>query len=231
MEILSDHAGGYAVKKEESYNSGKNATPDIFVTDNSGVCVAIELKMRKLLAKARFGENPVDSAIGEFSEIAKGIYQLWKYLEDSEREVIPQGVRASDQTRLLLVCMEEWLGMSDLVTQAVLDQANEIADSKGLSKGPHIRRYVHYCLLDDLEYILSLGDTSDLVEVLDRAVEEKFIGWSVSSVRDEVFNNVPPKREFGLHCTNRIGDVLEWWNAFEDAAIARRRILSLDKHS
>lgn len=227
-EILTDHCAQYEVKNEVRYNGGRNVTPDVLLTTQNGVRVAFELKMRKMLARARFSENPVQSSIEDFSEVAKGFYQLWKYVEDSRSQSVPENVRAADSTHLVLVCMDEWLGMSEMIAGAVLEQAHAIADRKGLSKDPNVRRKVHFCLLDDLEYVLSLGDAADLTAVLDRASDERFAGWSISSIRDEVFRDAPPSREFGMACTDRIGQVLSWWEAFEADAKRRQADIVVD---
>jgi hypothetical protein len=217
-ETLKDRAEGFDVLREVKYGTPQRATPDLFLKDAAGVKIAMELKSRKLPVIARFGEDPVAEAEDAFKEIAKGICQLWKYIEDSISDDVPLEVRANDATSLVLVCLEEWLGMSDPVDELVRDRAHAIADEKGISKDANVRRYVQFCTADDLEYVLEKGDVNDFVNVIEQSSLLKYKGWGISSIRDDVLGKKKRDDEAGSRTRGKIGEILNWWNeSFTDA--------------
>lgn len=214
-EIFSEHADDFEVKTEMVYGKTQLRTPDLFLKQGQSVSVALELKSRKLSINAKYGGDPVSDAEGSFDEIANGIFQLWKYAQDSSRQLVPSDVCASSTTRLVLLTLDDWLGMSKPVVDEVLVRAHSLADNKGIQKGTAIRRYVHFCTIDDVEQILNKGDIGDFVKVLDFALDARFKGWSLTSVRNELIGRAGLPEKEPLNSFVKISKTLPWWGEFE----------------
>ena len=182
--IFNDHAGDFSIANEIKYYKPVRLTPDLFIVDKGNVVAAFELKSRKLSAAARFNDDPTKDAEEAYREIAKGIYQLWKYAEDSDNQTVPLGVRASNSTELVLLTLDDWIGRSPKVLKEIFSLANKFADEKFVSKSGHIRRAVSICTTSEIEIVLSKGPLEKLISALGASHAEKYRGWMISTVCD-----------------------------------------------
>lgn len=208
---LADPDGVFQVFREQKYNGEQRATPDLFLTLKGSVKIAFELKSRKLPAIARFGEDPIMQADGPFSEIANGICQLWKYVEDSKSNLVPGEVRANDDTKLMLLTLDEWLGLSDTIDEAVLKLAHEIANQRGIPQAPEIRRRVQFCDADNFEMVNFKYGTAEFLRTVEAASSERYSGWHLASIYEDLVEKgpaLPPRADK----KGRMGEVLDWWN-------------------
>jgi hypothetical protein len=71
----------YHVSGEVTYGPKKAQyrTPDILVTGPDGIVGLIECKAKRMSFAARYADDPVSEAAIGFDELAKGIFQLWRF--------------------------------------------------------------------------------------------------------------------------------------------------------
>lgn len=207
--ILRDHANEFQICGEENYNNGQSKTPDAFAIKNQTVSIAFEAKSRKMSALAKFGENPLVEAESAFSEIAKGICQLWRYVVDSGRGLVPDSVRCGNSTHLLLVTLDDWLGgLSVEIRKKLFSKAHQLADGKSIPKSAEIRRPVLICAISDIEFKLTRGQMDGLEKILNTAKEEKYRDWMLQLIWNDVF---PDSVEGTFVSMDRLETVWPWW--------------------
>lgn len=66
-------------------NGSNYDTSDVLVREAESIAVAVECKATKLTFQAQFGEHPMNEAKRVYDEIAKGVFQLWRYFSHSRR--------------------------------------------------------------------------------------------------------------------------------------------------
>lgn len=218
--IFNDQGGNFSIAKEMKYSRPERLTPDLFIIDKGNVVAAFELKSRKLGAAARFNADPIMDAEEAYKEIANGICQLWKYAEDSGNQTVPLDVRASNSTKLVLLTLDDWVGMSPSVLENIYLLANEIADKKSLSKLEFIRRAVIICTTSEIEIVLSKGPMEKLILALDASQVEKYRGWMISTVWNDLFAGDQDELGNYFNSKNKLNDIWPWWKELSEAGKA-----------
>ena len=62
-------------------------SPDVLIKDGGKLVVVGDCKATKLSYLAQFAENPFESAKNQYNQIAKGVFQAWRYYSHVRRGV------------------------------------------------------------------------------------------------------------------------------------------------
>lgn len=154
-------------------------TPDILVSDSGGVRLVVECKAKRMAVEARISRDPVSDAATAYGEIAKGMFQVWRFLSHARRGLLNQPV--TDDCLGMVVTADPWLVMGQKLYPEVMAIANALADEKDPEINAEDRRRVPIVLIDDLEYTLQHADPATLFERL-LALSEDDTGWNWSLV-------------------------------------------------
>ncbi len=156
-------------------------TPDVLVSDARGVRLVVECKAKRMPVDARFSGDPVgDAAIG-YAEIAKGVFQIWRFFSHARRGLFPETV-ASDCLGMV-VTADPWLVMGQKLHPEVMAIAHRLADEKDPAIETCDRRRVPIVLIDDVEYLLQHSSADELFARL-TALTKDPTGWEWSIVHD-----------------------------------------------
>lgn len=158
-------------------------TPDVLCSDAAGIItLAIECKASKLTFDAQFAADPIKEAGRGYDELAKGIFQVWRFFAHARNGQTP--MRVAPDAHGLIVTLDAWLNMDTRLKADVLRRANELADRDGNIKTVD-RRPVMIAHVNEYEAALLGGDEAALFDALKHAATESFSGWSLTSVQRE----------------------------------------------
>jgi hypothetical protein len=151
-----------------------------------------------------------------YEEIAKGVFQLWRYFSHARRGIIPDYVVRSDAHGVVLT-LDTWLTTSAALQQKVLASAAVLA-LRDNEISAQDRRSVVFCPIADFEATLVRSDEDSLLRVLSAASSDEFAGWALPSIRRETEGEAHQRKPFPF----QLGNVLRWWKALEERKRASR---------
>jgi hypothetical protein len=210
------------------YRGNEVDTPDILVKDAGQIAVVIECKATKLSYGAQFADDPIGEAKSAYGEIAKGVFQLWRYFSHARRGIVA-GDRVRPDAHGIVLTLDTWLMLSRL-REYVITTATELAESD-----PDIitedRRNVVFCSIQELEETLNRSDEDTFFGTLSAARKQHFVGWQLPNIDREIHKG--PRNQKGYPF--KLGEVLPWWDVVEqlrrDAAAESESALNGDSRS
>jgi hypothetical protein len=163
-----------------------------------------ECKAKRMSFQARFADDPYDAAEGGYEELAKGVFQIWRFASHVRRGLVP-GRRLAEGWLASVITVDPWLSMARNEEKRVVERANAMADEAG---GMDIedRRPVPVCPIEDVEYVLQNGDSDTLLQALREVSVGEKQGWILSTAHP-----APVGEERPYPFTERIADILPWW--------------------
>lgn len=189
--------------------AAQKEAPDCLIKNEKDIMVAVECKATKLKFDAQFSDDPITAAQKNLEQIAKGIFQLWRFFSHA-RQGLYTLHRVHPNAYGIVLTMDAWMQMAERLRPFVLARAAEMAD-----QDPDIiesdRRMVIFASIQELNETLAQTDLSDFLIVLDKATTEKFSGYSLPSIARELPTKQTPK-SFPMN----MADVLPWWNRFKN---------------
>lgn len=169
----------YSVEPEYRYGpKGRSFdSPDILISGTDGVRLVVECKAKRMPVDARFSGDPVGDASEAYGEIAKGIFQVWRYLSHARRGLL--GRPLADDCLGMVLTADPWLVMGQKLYPEVMAMANALADRKDPEIIEEDRQRVPIVLIDDLEYILQHSTGAQLFDRLASLAQDPS-GWEWS---------------------------------------------------
>ncbi len=155
--------------------------PDITLSKNGVVMVAIECKATKLTFEAQFSDNPEIEAEGKLLELSKGVLQLWKFFARVRSGVIYHYTCAIECMGVVLA-LDRWVMLPDALLGSVFQKAHELADQEGIGRSD--RSPVIISTAQELEGLLSWADEDeeDVFATLQAATEARYFGWMLPQI-------------------------------------------------
>jgi hypothetical protein len=180
--------------------------PDVLLHDGDRLVAAIECKARKMNLAARYGE--AYPGVGEgLTELAKGVYQLWKFVSHVRRGLI-QGSGYAPETAMVLLTLDNWTTLSPKLQDEIVAAACAIAREEDPEITEADQRRVVFASIEDIELTLQNADAPLFEELLRRATEvDRFLGWTLRGLLEE--GEMLPPRPYPLG--GRLGEVLPWF--------------------
>jgi hypothetical protein len=198
-----------------AYRYGPKGTqfdsPDVLVRDQGNLVIVAECKATKLTYLAQFAEDPFEAAKRQYAQLAKGIFQLWRFFSHVRRNLVEEALGAD--CHALVFTLDPFMQMSRDPQNKVLAEANTLADEDG-NIAPEDRRPVVICPIYDLEAILSRATEDSLLASLNVSKEAQYQGWMLR----EVHRHTGAAEEFGKpkRYPFDMADVLPWWTRFRE---------------
>lgn len=184
-------------------------SPDVLIKDQGKLAIIAECKATKLTYLAQFAEDPFAAARKQYTQLAKGIFQLWRFFSHVRRGLVEE-VLAADCYAVVFT-LDAFMQMARDPQDKVFAEANALADEDG-NIAPEDRRFVAVCPIYDLESLLSRATEDSLLAALKASNEEKYKGWMLR----EVHREVGAEKDFGKPKPYPfdMAHVLPWWNRF-----------------
>ena len=197
---------GHDVEGEIEYGPKRNRfrTPDVLVGRGGELHLVIECKAKRMTFDARFSDDPVATARRGYEEIAKGIFQVWRFLSHARRGVFADRAVAPDCLGMV-VTTDPWLSMATNLEEEVLSIATKMAEAD-----PEIieqdRRRVAVTMIDDIELTLQTGDAGSFLRAIREGTQGDKLGWLLSTIHRDMGSAERP-----YPFDDEIGELLPWW--------------------
>lgn len=203
IEYLTAMMKPYTVEGEKQYGSKSKSyrSPDILISNSGVIKAVIECKAKRMDIKSRFPKNLIaDAAIG-LDEIAKGIFQLWRFFSHA-RLGKTKGMRVDPACQAILLTLDSWLVLAPKQKEEVFRSANVLADNDG-NILPEDRREIAFCQIEEVEAALESGTPDSFLNACREISSGEKKGWSL-----HVDCTDPRPYPFA----DRLKDVLPWLN-------------------
>ncbi|WP_439633403.1 hypothetical protein [Glycocaulis sp.] len=186
----------------------RKASPDLIVYKNDEAILLIECKAKRQSFDAMFSEDPVSKAEQGYSEIAKGIFQNWRFISACRRGLKDTARLASDCIGIV-VTMDPWLTFAPNQEAQMLSIAHKLANDAGdIEQCDRVPVPVIY--IGDVEFALRNSDPSTFFQTLrDMIAKENRFGWVLPQSDLKASGQVKP-----YPFKDRMVEVLPWLAEF-----------------
>jgi hypothetical protein len=194
--------GSFKYQFNKSFGS-----PDLSLREDGMAKVIIECKAKKMSFAAKFSTDPMTDAKQGFSEIIKGVVQLWRFFSHCRRNEEIAKMHANVVG--VVLTLDPWLEMSNH-RERVLEEARKLAsqiDSEILEQD---RKHVLFCSIDDYENTLECATEQSLIESIKETEKPEFAGWSLFNVHQKITDNKEVRNPYPFE--SRIGEINPGWN-------------------
>ncbi|WP_349434298.1 hypothetical protein [Pararhizobium sp. A13] len=192
--------------KGERYGPKATAVdpPDCLIKDGKQITVAIECKATKLTFEGQFAENPMIAAKQGFEQLAKGIFQLWRFFSHARRGIYTEH-QVSPTGHGIVLTMDSWMQMATKLRESALARAKELAATDpGITDDD--MRMVVFASVQELNDTFAQTETDGFMTVLDNAASEKYRGYGLPEVaRDSEIRHT--RKGFPMD----VAEILPWW--------------------
>lgn len=216
-ELLSALMPSFGVEGSYKYKYKKNLvdTPDLFIRENGTTRIILECKATRMSYEARFSEHPLANARRGYDEIAKGIFQIWRFVSHCRRGIV-QSEKLSENTVGIVLTLDTWLTMANVMQKDVIDAAKQMCLERDTDIIASDQVPVIFCPIDELEHTLSTATERGFITAVDAATQEKFEGWMLGSVHQKVCPDEKTQRIYPF--ADRVEQSIPWWGKFGHAS-------------
>ena len=186
-------------------------SPDVLIKDQGKLVIVAECKATKLTYLAQFAEDPFEAAKKRYTQLAKGVFQLWRFFSHVRRGLVKENLAADCYA--VVFTLDAFMQMARDPQDKMFVEANALADEDA-NITPEDRKLVVICPIYDLEFILSRSTEDLLLASLKASNEEKYQGWMLR----EIHRDTGAAKEFGkpkLYPFD-IENVLPWWRRIDE---------------
>ena len=182
-------------------------SPDVLIKDQGRLVIVAECKATKLTYLAQFAEDPFGAANKQYTQLAKGMFQLWRFFSHARRGLVKEDLAAD--CHAVVFTLDPFTQMARDAQKKVFAEANALADEDG-NIAPADRRHVVICPISDLESILTRATEDSLLASLKIAKEDKYQGWMLG----QIHHDTEAAKEFGKQKLYPFDmeNVLPWWS-------------------
>ena len=174
LRVFSHYLRNTEVGGDFEYYVGRNRqdSTDIIVSDEGAQRLFVECKARRPSYSAQFGVNPREEAASAFQELAKGIFQIWRYRSHERRGFVRITDRWLEEKGMILT-LDTWFWASPGLVSDILKTANRLADQDGYIDNED-RCDVIFCGIDEIERVLSQSSFPELINCINESTSGDF---------------------------------------------------------
>lgn len=209
-DLLEGYLTDIQVMPEFQY--GSQHSPDLMLLRNDSIVAAIECKAKKEPIAAKFGEEEGALRSSGIDELAKGIFQLWRFFSHVRRNIAAGAPEVEESAIGILLTLDTWLEASDGQRVEVLRRAVALADQND-EITEEDRRPIALCHVGDLENLLASASDQDVLRTLAIASTPERQGWLLDGLLRDLPDAVVIRKPDPF--ANRLADVAEWMGRFE----------------
>ncbi|WEJ11574.1 hypothetical protein N0Q91_09180 [Sinorhizobium sp. K101] len=213
---IKAHCPGFDPAPAMTYVHKKNPveTPDILLKQDRRIAAVFECKATKLTFEAQYGNDPVENAKTGYSQIAKAIFQLWRFFSHIRRGIIELDV--APNAPAIVLTLDSWTQMSHELRNALIAEAEKIATVKEPEMIEEDKRRPVFCPIHELDQMLTLSNEEQLLAAFRAASDVYYQGWNIRQVRSDAVPKLERKRGFAFDA----GEFLPWWRELVEARAA-----------
>jgi hypothetical protein len=189
-------------------------TPDILLKRDGQIVAVFECKATKLSFQAQYSDDPAKDAKDQYEQIAKAVFQLWKFFCHVRLGIIDHPL--AERVAPIVLTMEAFTQTSAELRTQMIEQANQMAATKEPLMTEADKRTPVFVSITELEYVLSRSTGDQLLGTFEAATLPQHGGWSINSVRDTVYANPDQLKTYPLDP----GELMPWWAETQEKAKA-----------
>lgn len=219
VDLLQNMLPSHTFRPSFKYAVRKNVfdSPDIVLSDAGTISVVLECKARRMSYEARFSEDPVAEARQAYEEVAKGVFQIWRFVSHFRRGMLGSE-HLADDVRGVVLTLDTWLSSATTIHAEVLSLAKKMADSDGtLIEADRVP--VIFCPVEELEITLSTATEESFLATISAAAEPRFQGWALSNIHEQIAPDVNQDNDYPFK--DRISELWSWWRSIEERRMLR----------
>ncbi|MBY3236582.1 hypothetical protein HFO17_18890 [Rhizobium laguerreae] len=218
QKVIKALCPGFDPLPAAKYTFNKNPvdTPDVLLKHGKKIVAVFECKATKLTFQAQYGDDPVNDSKTGYEQMAKAIFQLWKFFSHVRRKLVELDV-ADDAVGVVLT-MEPWTQMGGPLRERLISAAKDLAAQKDPLITEEDMRPPVFCAIQDLEEMLVSSTEEQLLQAFRVATTEKYRSWGVREVREAEVPAIDKRKDFPFS----VGDFLPWWSKLKVAGKAAR---------
>jgi len=187
----------------------RRATPDIRLIDNDEkVHAIVECKARRLPFRVLAAAKPIETNPDAFSDIIKGVIQIWRYASDLRRKVTGESFHLSNRATGVVLTLDPWVEMYPNVIAQIIQEAR-----KSCTGVPEIETCdqipISFITIDDWEYCLRNIDAPGFLGSLEAHARPERAGYMLSfsvAELDYVSDAVEP-----FDYRSKLSNLVPWW--------------------
>ncbi|MER8734716.1 hypothetical protein NKH28_34075 [Mesorhizobium sp. M1227] len=211
---ISAHCPGFECAPAVKYRYKKNPveTPDILLMQAGRIVAVFECKATKLTFEAQYADDPVESANDGYAQIAKAIFQLWRFFSHVRRGIIKFDIDADAPA--VVLTMDAWTQMSRPLRDRLITEARKISYEKEPDMTDEDRRHPIFCPIRELDVMLTLSNEEQLLAAFRAGCEPYYQGWSIAQVRADAVPTLKGTKKYAFDPS----ELLPWWAKKLDGA-------------
>lgn len=207
IELLTDYVPKLTISGEFTYGKQQHS-PDILVGEHGQINVAIECKAKREPIAAKLGEETTALADAGIEELAKGIFQLWRFFSHVRRgRAVPKYPVDADAVGVLLM-LDTWTEVSDGQRAAVQKRARVLATEKESEIIDEDCRPIAFCNIHGFENVVRRATEQDFVRTLRLASTPSYQGWPLEEIFKKLDDAVEIDKEDPFF--DRMKEVVPW---------------------
>ncbi len=206
---IKAHCPAFEVSPPVTYRYNKNPveTPDVILRIDGQVVAVMECKASKLTFEAQYADNPMEDAQDGYTQIAKAIFQMWRFFSHVRRKLL-DFVIAEDSPAVVLT-LDSWTLMSSELRNDVIAEARRMVAQKEPEIIEEDQRPPVFCPLHELDHLLLISTEQQLLDGMKSAVRPEFDGWALLNVREMAVEKLPQQKPYAFDPA----DLIWWWEA------------------
>lgn len=200
----TDVSASFKYKVRKTFDS-----PDVLVSDSSGegIRLVIECKAKKMSFVAKFSDNPLEDDWRGFSEIVKGVVQVWRFFSHCRRNASICTLH-KDVAGMILT-LDPWLDVSTYRTK-ILEHAKELAAHLDPDITVEDQKHIVFCSIDDFENTVGRSSVESFFNAVDKSATPEYDGWMLFNIHERTTDDPSRKREYPF--IGRIDELNHGWN-------------------
>jgi hypothetical protein len=223
-EYLSEVMPALGVRRTLKYGNKRQPreSPDILLQDDGMVSVIVECKAKRMPFAARLGDGTLksDEAQTGLDELAKGVFQVWRFVCHARQGQLSDIALANDAVGVV-VTLDPWLSMTNRIYDVVLERAKELAAKREPSMEERDRCPVAVCAIESLERALRVASKVSLTAAIRKAASTEGAAWDFDKLHEEFVE--PGTKERDFHLEQRLDRLLPWWGHISAISNTRER--------
>src|SRR5436190_458369 len=129
-------------------------SPDVLIKQGGKLVVVGDCKATKLSYLAQFAEFPFEAAKQQYDQIAKGVFQAWRYYSHVRRGIAEAEI--ANDSYAMIFPLDWFLFMSRELKTKVVEEAKALADKEGQITDED-RKPVIFCAIHEIEGVLPIA--------------------------------------------------------------------------
>lgn len=207
FDLLSATVASLLFRREYKYGPAKARidSPDLLATRDGQLACVVECKATKMSFDSKFSLEALDRENRGFDEIAKGVYQIWRYFAHSRLGRTDDQQIANSAMGVVLT-LDPWVQVSFTMKEKILLRARSMAQERSREILAQDMRPIAVYSVENLENLVLNQPDEVVLDQFQRACRDRpVLGEAEPDLEATAINRPYPFKD-------DIGRLLPWWD-------------------